>query len=118
MARRRKKERHYLFSELDQEYQREIVGNLGRKVAKQTVWQLVPDFPVDQALAIAWDTSITIFDRDVESLMRQIERQGQVLRPILVDEVNEEGVWMEGRHRSIASAELGLKTIPALYRVE
>lgn len=118
MASRRKKENRYLFSELDKEHQIEIVGNLGRKVAEQTVWQLIPDFPVDQAAATAWDTSITIFDSDVESVMSQIEHQGKVIRPILIDDLDEESVWMEGRHRSIASEELGLKTIPALYRIE
>lgn len=118
MANRYKKERNYSFSQLDREHQHEIIGNLGRKVAEQTVWRLIPDFPVDQAAAMAWDTSITIFDADVESIKDQIKHKGKVLRPILIDDLDEEHVWMEGRHRSIASEELGLKTIPALYRIE
>jgi hypothetical protein len=119
MASRRKKERTYLFSELDKEHQIEIIGNLDdRKVAEKTVWKLVPDFPVDQASAMAWDTSVIIFDADVESVMEQIKRKGGVQRPILIDDLDEEDQWMEGRHRSIASEELGLKTIPALYRIE
>jgi len=40
------------------------------------------------------------------------------MRPILIDDLNEGHIWMEGRHRSIASEKLGLKTIPALYRIE
>lgn len=118
MAKRQTREKTLRFSELDKEYQNEIVGNLGREVAQKTIWKLVPDFPVDEAAALAWDTSITIFDRDVESLALQIEYQGKVTRPILIDTLDEEDIWMEGRHRSIASEKLGLKTIPALYRVE
>lgn len=118
MANRRNPEKTFRFSELSREHQGEIVGNLGRKVAQKTVWQLVPDFPVDQAAALAADTSIQIFDDDVESLVRQIKHQGQVTRPILIDELDEEGAWMEGRHRSFASQEMSLKTIPALYRVK
>lgn len=118
MARRRNPEKTFRFSDLSREHQGEIVGNLGHKVAQQTVWKMVPHFPVDQAAALAWDTSIQIFDHDVESLVRQIEHQGKVTRPILIDDLDEEGAWMEGRHRSIASQEMGLKTIPALYRIE
>lgn len=109
--------RDLLFLDLDREHQREVIGNLGREVAERTVWELVPDYPVDQAAAWAWDTSITIFDRDIESVMDGIKRAGKVLRPILIDDLDEEGVWMEGRHRAIASEELGLKTIPALVRI-
>jgi hypothetical protein len=111
-------EKTFRFSELGREHQAEIAGNLGLKTAKETVWKLVPDFPVDQAAALAWDTSIQIFDDDVDSVARQIEREGKVTRPILIDDLSEEHTWMEGRHRSIASEKLGLKTIPALYRIE
>jgi hypothetical protein len=112
------RKKRYRFSELDREHQIEIIGNLGRAVAQKTVWELVPDFPVNEATAWAWDTSVTIFDHDVESVKQEIEREGKVLRPILIDTLNESSIWMEGRHRSIASEELGLKTIPALYRIE
>lgn len=95
-----------------------MVGNLGREVAEKTVWQLVPDYPIDQAAALAWDTSVTIFDADVHSVASRIEHAGKVLRPILIDDLDEDHPWMEGRHRSIASEELGLKTIPALVRVK
>ncbi len=107
----------FAFSELGREHQVEIVGNLGRKVAERTIWKLVPDFPVDAAAALADSTSIQIFDSDVQDVMDGIRRKGKVTRPILIDETGEEA-WMEGRHRSFASQELGLKTIPALYRVE
>jgi len=108
----------YTFAELDREHQGEIVGNLGRKVAQQTVWKFVPDFPVDAAAALADDTAIQIFDHDIESIVEAIKHQGGVKRPILIDELDEDESWMEGRHRSLASQEMGLKTIPALYRVE
>jgi hypothetical protein len=121
LVRKMESPRTYLFSELGKQHQNEIVGNLGREVAEKTVWELVPDYPVDEAAAWAWDTAIMIHDDDVESLMGRIKRQG-VLRPILIDTLHAdeegEGVWMEGRHRSIASEQLGLKTIPALYRIE
>jgi len=108
----------YKFSEMGEEHQDEITGNLGLKLARKTVWELVQDYPVDQAVALAWDTSVTIFDRDVESVRWQIESEGKVTRPILIDGLNEGSVWMEGRHRSIASEALGLKTIPAFVRVK
>jgi hypothetical protein len=112
-------DREYKFSELDPEHQLEIVGNLGiKKLAEKTVWKMIPDFPVSQAAALAWDTSIQIFEGDVMSIAQEIEREGKVLRPILIDDTDEGNVWMEGRHRSIASEELGFKTIPALYRIE
>ena len=122
MARNRKKKRkYYLFSELDQEHQRAVVANLGRGAAKKTVWRLMSDFPVDQAAAIAWDTSLVIHDRDVESEVAQIEILGEVRRPVLIDQLHAldvEDIWMEGKHRAIASEKLGLKTIPALVRIE
>jgi hypothetical protein len=118
MASRRNSYKTFKFSELSREHQGEIVGNLGRKVAQGTVWELVPDFPVDNAAALADDTAIQIFDDDVESLIEGIKHQGKVTRPILIDELDEERPWMEGRHRSIASQQMGLKTIPALYRIE
>jgi len=118
MTSRRNPEKTFRFAELGREHQVEIVGNLGRKVAQNTVWELVPDFSVDSAAALAWDTSIQIFDEDVEDLVEGIKRQGKVTRPILIDELDEDAPWMEGRHRAIASEELGLKTIPALYRIE
>jgi len=111
--------KRYRFSDLDREHQIEVIGNLGtRKVAEKTVWELVPDFPVNIAAGMAWDTSIMIADDRVDSVARKIENQGKVVRPILVDDLDEGYVWMEGRHRSIASEKLGLKTIPALYRIE
>lgn len=109
--------KQYRFSDLDREHRIEVIGNLGRKVAEKTVWRLVPDYPVNLATGMAWDTSVTIADDDVESVMREIEHAGKVLRPILIDDLDEDSVWMEGRHRSIASEELGLKTIPALVRI-
>lgn len=113
------KKKRYRFSDLDREHQIEVVGNLGtRAIAEKTVWELVLDYPVDMAAAMAWDTSITIFDDRLESAVRAIEHAGRVLRPILIDDLDEGYVWMEGRHRSIASEKLGLKTIPALVRVE
>lgn len=118
MASRRNPEKIFRFSELSREHQGEIVGNLGRKVSRSTVWQLVPDFPVDHAAALADDTGIQIFDDDIESLIERIKHQGKVTRPILIDELDEEAPWMEGRHRSLASQEMGLKTIPTLYRIE
>lgn len=108
----------YTFVELDHEHQGEIVGNLGRKVAQQTSWKFVPDFPVDAAAALADDTAIQIFDEDLEFMIAAIKRQGKVTRPILIDTLDEDSAWMEGRHRSFASQEMRLKTIPALYRVE
>lgn len=108
----------FRFSELNREHQGEIIGNLGRKVAQKTVWELVPDYPVDAAAALADATAIQIFDDDVESLIEGIKHQGKVIRPILIDELDEDAPWMEGRHRSFASQEMGLKTIPALVRVE
>lgn len=111
-------EKTFRFAELNREHQGEIVGNLGRKVAQGTVWKLVPDFPVDHAAALADVTAIQIFDDDIESLIEGIKHQGKVTRPILIDELDEEGAWMEGKHRSLASQQMGLKTIPALYRVE
>lgn len=118
MARRRNPNKIFKFSELGQEHKSEIVGNLGRKVAEKTMWALIPDYPVDQAAALADDTSIQIFDRDVESIIEAIKHQGKVTRPILIDDLDEDRAWMEGRHRSFASQEMGLKTIPALYRIE
>jgi hypothetical protein len=118
MAGRRNPEKTLKFSELSREHQVEIVGNLGPEVAQRTLWRLIPDFPVDHAAALAWDTSVMIFDADIESIMEQIERKGGVHRPILIDDLDEEDQWMEGRHRSIASQKMGLKTIPALYRLE
>lgn len=111
-------EETYTFAELDREYQGEIVGNLGRKVAPQTVWKFVPDFEVGYAAALADDTAIQIFDDDMEAMIEAIKHQGKVTRPILIDELDEDRVWMEGRHRSLASQEIGLKTIPVLYRIE
>lgn len=105
------------FSDLDREHQIEVIGNLGRKAAGKTAWNLVPDFPVDLATAMAWDTSVVIFDMRVQSTVRAIEHEGKVLRPILVDDLDADAVWMEGRHRAIASEALGLKTIPALVRI-
>lgn len=110
--------KQYRFSDLDREHQIEVIGNLGRPAAKKTVWKLVPDFPVEAATAMAWDTSVMIFDNRVESTVRKIEQAGKVLRPILIDDLDEDAPWMEGRHRSVASEELGLKTIPALVRIE
>lgn len=65
----------------------------------------------------AWDTSVVIFDSHVESVLRDIEHAGKVLRPILIDDLDEDEPWMEGRHRAIASEKLGLRTIPALVRI-
>jgi hypothetical protein len=109
--------KQYRFSDLDREHQVEVIGNLGTR-ARKTVWELVPDFPVDLAAAMAWDTSVLIFDDHVESVVRKIEQAGKVLRPILIDDLDEDYAWMEGRHRSIASENMGLKTIPALVRVK
>ncbi len=111
--------KRYRFSDLGQEHQIEVIGNVGiRSVAEETVWELVPDYPVDLAAGMAWDTSILIFDGRVESVVRKIEQDGKVLRPILIDAIDEDSPWMEGRHRSIASEKLGLKTIPALVRIK
>jgi hypothetical protein len=118
MARRRNSYKTFKFLELDREHQGEIVGNLGRKVAKDTVWELIPDYPVDAAAALADATAIQIFDDDIESIIEGIKHQGKVTRPILIDELDEEASWMEGRHRSLASQEMGLETIPALVRIE
>lgn len=109
--------KQYRFSELDHQHQVEVIGNLGRKVAETTVWKYVPDFSVDHAAALADDTSIQIFDADIKSLVEGIGREGKVIRPILIDESDEDAPWMEGRHRSLASQEMGLKTIPALVRI-
>lgn len=105
------------FSDLDREHQVEVAGNLGRTVAEKTAWQLVSDYPVDQAAAMAWDTSVVIYDSRIESLARQIEDAGKVLRPIMIDDLDAGSSWMEGRHRAIASEKLGLKTIPVLLRI-
>jgi hypothetical protein len=111
-------EKHYKFSELSKEHQIEVIGNIGLAVAaEKTVWELVPDYPVDLAAGMAWDTSVMIFDDRVESTADKIRRAGKVLRPILIDDLDEDSPWMEGRHRSIASEKLGLKTIPALVRI-
>jgi hypothetical protein len=119
MAKRLVPDATYTFSELDREHQGEIVGNMGRKLALLTSWKFVPDYPVDAAAALADDTAIQIFDHDIESIIDAIKHQGGVKRPILIDELNEdESPWMEGRHRSLASQEMGLKTIPALVRIE
>jgi hypothetical protein len=115
---RHKMKTKYRFSDLGREHQIEVIGNLGRKVAKGTVWELIPDFPVDQAAALAWDTGIQIFDDDVESLIEAIKHHGNVIRPILIDDLDDDNQWMEGRHRAISSQEMGLKRIPALYRVK
>lgn len=109
--------KQYRFSELDHEHQLEVIGNLGRKIAETTVWEYVSDYPVDPAAALADVTSIQIFDSDIESLIEAIKRRGKVTRPILIDELDEDASWMEGRHRSLASQEMGLKTIPALVRI-
>lgn len=110
--------KQYRFSDLDREHQIEVIGNLGRPAAEKTVWKLVPDFPVNLAAAMAWDTSVVIFDQRVESVARKIEHAGKVLRPILIDDLYEDSPWMEGRHRSIASEKMGLETIPALVRIK
>lgn len=117
MAGRRK---IFKFSELNREHQGEIVANLGPKVAQGTAWELVPDYPVDAAAALADATSIQIFDEDIESLIEAIKHQGKVTRPILIDELDEDEDrhWMEGRHRSFASQQMRLETIPALVRIE
>jgi len=114
MASRRKT---FRFAELSREHQGEIVGNLGRQIAQSTVWGLV-DYPVDAAAALADGTSIQIFDDDVEAVKSAIQHEGRITRPILIDETDEHGAWMEGRHRSFAAQELRMKTIPALVRVE
>lgn len=109
----------YRFLDLDREHQLEILGNLSNdKAAKKSMWVFVSDYPVELATAIAWDTSVTIVDEHVESLVFMIDHKGKVRRPILIDDLNEDSVWMEGRHRSIASEELGFKTIPAFVRVK
>lgn len=113
-----KKLQKYSFSELQPQHRMEVTANLGDKTARKTVWELVPDYPVDAAATLAWDTSISIFDHDIESLMGQIKDAGEVLRPIIIDELDYDAPWMEGHHRAIASEELGLKTIPALIRIE
>ena len=111
--------KRYRFSELGQEHQIEVIGNIGiRSSAEETVWELVPDYPVDLATAMAWYTSILIFDGRVESVVDRIRQAGKVLRPILIDDLDEDSPWMEGRHRSIASEKLGLSTIPALVRIK
>lgn len=108
----------YRFADLGKEHQFEIIGNLGREVAKKTVWDLVQDYPVDLAAAMAWDSSIVISDARVQSTVEKIKHTGKVLRPILIDDLDEDSRWMEGRHRSMASEELGFKTIPALVRIK
>jgi len=47
MVNRRNAKKTFRFSDLEKEHQIEIIGNLGRKVAEKTVWELIPDFPVD-----------------------------------------------------------------------
>lgn len=120
MANRRHPAKTFRFSNLNREHQREIVGNLGRKASQDTVWEFAPDFPVDHAAALADDKihPTKVRDDDVESLIEEIKHQGKVTRPILIDELGKQGVWMEGRHRSLASQKMGFKTILALYRIE
>ena len=104
------------FSKLTPEHQDEIVGNLGEKVAESTRWQLDEKFPTEFAASMAWDTSVVMSDYRIRSLAAQIESSGTV-RPILVDDLDVEEAWMEGRHRAIAAESIGMKTIPALVRV-
>lgn len=110
--------KEYKFKDLDAEHQAEVRSNVGDKAAKKTVWTFVPDYPVSAAAALAWDTSIVIMDDRVDDVLSQIRDAGEVLRPILIDDLDPDSSWMEGHHRSIASEELGLKTIPALVRIK
>lgn len=114
-----KRKKHYRFSELDPEHQREVLWHLDRKLATKTVWEFVPKFPAEEAAGFAWDISVMVHDSHVEAVKRAIKDEG-ILRPILIDnlEENDDKWWMEGIHRSIAANEIGLKTVPVLLRVE
>jgi hypothetical protein len=114
-GRRRK---YYKFADLEREHQWEVAGQLGRRLAARTVWELHPRFPTEGAAAIAWDASVTVSERRVREVKLALEAGGS-LRPILIDALDENREpWIEGIHRSIAASELGLETIPALLRVE
>lgn len=110
--------RQYRLSDLAEEHRLEVIGNIGLADASKSVWEFVPDYPVDLAAGLALDTSCIIFDWRVESVKGQIRQAGKVLRPILIDDLHEDAPWMEGHHRALASEWLKLKTIPALVRVE
>ena len=106
--------RFYKFSELGAEHQGEVVGHLGRKAAASTRWELVRDFPIENAVALASDLSVMVSDHRVRSVVLGLEAGGK-FRPILVDEIGDP--WIEGIHRSFAAEELGYGSVPALVRV-
>lgn len=124
--------KRYRFSELDRNQQLAVIanlrktpgvfdwipdGNFSEKLAQSTVWEFISDYPVDLAAGYAWDNSVVIFDADVRSMAIKIEAEGKAITPILIDDTDEEDVWIEGRLRAIAYEKLGLETIPALVRI-
>ena len=107
----------YAFKDLAREHQLEVIGHLGKKAARTTVWRLEEHYPVDSAAAFAWDTAILVHDSRVDSVARALKTGGDV-RPILIDDLVEGEGWIEGIHRSIAAEKLGRKTVPVLLRVK
>lgn len=104
------------FSEMDSEHKEEIVSQLGRNAAQKTQWEFHKKFPTEAAAALASDVSVMISDRRVRDVVMGLEAGGE-FRPILIDDLGEDGPWMEGIHRSIAAEELGLKFLPAFVRI-
>lgn len=107
----------YSFKELAREHQLEVIGHLGKKAARTTVWRLEKEYPTYAAAAFAWDTAIMVHDSRVDAVASGLKAGGD-LRPILIDDLVEGDGWIEGIHRSIASGQLGRKTMPVLLRVK
>jgi len=108
--------KYYKFSELPTEHQHEIVGHLGGSAVK-TAWKFERKFPTEEAVQVAWDSCVMISDSRVRNVMMGLEAGG-TLRPMLMDTLDEDNVWMEGHHRAFAASNLGYKTVPVFLRVE
>jgi hypothetical protein len=109
--------RTYKFREMDKLHQQEIVWNLGERLAKETAWKFVRKYPVQEAVALTDDVGVLLSDRRVMDVVSGLQAGGK-FRPVLIDEIDEKGSWMEGMHRSIAAEELGMDFLPAFVRVE
>lgn len=107
----------YTFHDLPREHQLEVVGQMGKKNARTTVWRLEKEYPTDAAAAFAWDMSVMVYDSRVDAVVAGLEAGGD-FRPILIDDLVDGDGWIEGIHRAIAAQKMGRKTVPVLLRVK
>ena len=106
----------YKFPEMTKEHRKEITANLGT-MDEITLWEYFPKFPTATAATIAEGVAVKISERRVKNVITGL-KAGEKFRPILIDELDEQGSWVEGIHRTCAAVDLGLKTIPAFVRKE